>query len=484
MLLCDLLTGIVSGDLARCGSVDITSLALDSRKVVAGALFFAYPGVAADGRQYINAAVAAGAAAVLFDIADDFICPAVAITCIGIADLANKVGSIAAKFYGNPSAKLKIFAVTGTNGKSSCVHYLAQLLTGLKEKCWQLGTLGSGFAADLHNIGHTTPDPITMQAELARAVSAGATACAMEVSSHALVQGRVAGVTIDVAIFTNISHDHLDYHHTLENYVAAKALLFPMAKKAVVFNIDDGFGSALAAKEYASTVWSYGLRDSKKNNYLTAEILAANVNGTELKFIYAAKEYLCTIKLLGVFNVENVLASVTALLAADYAFASILPLLPKLSAVTGRMQYLSLSNGAIAIIDYAHTPDALAKVLQTLRNLQPKKLTCVFGCGGDRDKTKRPLMLAVARASADCVIVTSDNPRNEQIADIIADMLQGQQYANVSVIHDRAAAIHYAVKNIVAGEVVLIAGKGHEETQIIGDQINKFSDIECVKQCR
>ncbi len=484
MLFCDLLTDVLIGDFAHCDSVDITSITLTSRKVISGSLFFAYPGVAADGRQYIDEAIAAGAAAVLFESADDFIYSSTACVCIGVADLASKVGIIAAKFYGNPSAALKIFAVTGTNGKSSCVHYLAQLLTGCGERCWQIGTLGSGFAADLHNIGHTTPDPITMQAELARAVSAGATACAMEVSSHSLVQGRVSGVAIDVAIFTNISHDHLDYHHTLENYVAAKALLFPMAQQAVVFNVDDVFGAELAAREYASAVWTYGLKDKKQNNYLAAEILAANLNGTKLKFMYAAQEYHCSIKLLGVFNVENVLAAVAALLAADYDLARILQLLPKISAVTGRMQHLQLSNDAIAIIDYAHTPDALGKVLQTLRNLQPKKITCVFGCGGNRDKAKRPLMLAVAREIADSVIVTSDNPRNEQITEIIADMLQGQQYANVSVIHDRAAAIAHAIRNVVPGEVVLIAGKGHEETQIIGDQINKFSDIECVKECR
>ena len=477
-------------DLTVEQDIAIAQLAIDSRKVTLGSLFFAYPGTINDGRKYIKQSIANGAVVVLYENADDYTFSSEHCTCIGVTNLADYVGEIAAIFYGNPSKKLQIFGVTGTNGKSSCVHYLCYSLVALGKPCWMIGTLGSGFIDKLNDVGHTTPDPIAVQAELAKAVATGAKSCAMEVSSHALDQGRVNGVEFDVAVFTNITHEHLDYHYTMQNYVAAKAKLFSMAKTAVVFNTDDKYGQELAAKEYAADVWTYAVLPagdnndiSRKANHLDALINNIDATGFTITVSNYNEIHKEVFALLGRFNVANILAIITALYSAGYSLNSVITALQGVTPVLGRMETIKLKNSAIAVVDYAHTPDALSQVLQNLRQLCKAKLWCVFGCGGDRDRAKRPLMLDAALQYADNIIVTSDNPRHEDPQAIIDEIIAAAKSDAINIEIDRAKAIKYAVQNCAANDIILVAGKGHECTQIIGDQEIKFSDMEHIKQC-
>ena len=451
-----------------------TTITADSRKVQDGALFLAYPGVQSDGRQYISQAIKAGATAVVWE-QEGFTWNADwLVSNMAVQNLKPQVGNIAAEFYQNPSQQLTMIGVTGTNGKTSVSQWIAQCLSMLGKKTAVLGTIGNGFLGEQTETVNTTPDAILLQAMLADYVKQNADAVAMEVSSHGLDQGRVNGVAFDIAVLTNLSRDHLDYHQTMQAYGAAKEKLFTWdGLTAAVVNVDDEFGVALSSllKEQAKTCLTYGFE--------RADVSATNLKlhdaGLSIKVHTMLGSALLTAPVLGRFNAYNVLAVLTTLLALDVSLHDALTVIAKIKPVQGRMQQFGGGDKPLVVVDYAHTPDALEKVLITLREQTQNKLICVFGCGGDRDAGKRPLMGAVAEKFADNVIVTSDNPRTEAPASIVQAILAGMQTKPV-VEMDRARAIRLAIQSAGRHDAVLVAGKGHEEYQEIAGVKHYFSD--------
>lgn len=466
-----------------------TSITADSRKVKVGSLFLAYPGTHSDGRNYIAQAIQAGAAAVVWE-QEGLTWNAAwnngsQVNNLAVQDLKQHAGVIAAEFYQNPSNKLTMIGVTGTNGKTSVSQWIAQCLTTLGKKTAVLGTIGNGFLGAQTEAANTTPDAILLQAMLADYVMQQADAVAMEVSSHGLDQGRVNGVAFDVAILTNLSRDHLDYHQTMEAYAAAKQKLFAWeGLSTAVVNADDAFGQSLAS-----------MLNAQAKSCLTYGLTSADVQGRDLKLHDAGLTMqvstpqghaLLSAPVLGRFNAYNVLAVLTTLLALKVNLSDALYAIAKIKPVLGRMQQFGGGELPLVVIDYAHTPDALEKVLSTLReqiNLAASfakltnaaKLICVFGCGGDRDAGKRPLMGNIASKLADQVFVTSDNPRSENPAAIIAAVVS-EMKAGYVVDADRANAIRAAIKSAKAGDIVLVAGKGHENYQEISGVKQPFDD--------
>jgi UDP-N-acetylmuramoyl-L-alanyl-D-glutamate--2,6-diaminopimelate ligase len=455
-------------------------LASDSRLVGAGDLFVAYPGENVDGRAHIAQAIERGASAVLWEQTDGRWRDEWRIPNLAVTGLRERVGEIAAEFYGHPSNHLWMIGVTGTNGKTSCSHWLAQCLTRLGRRTAVVGTLGNGFPAQLSEAINTTPDPIKLQSMLADFVSEGADAVAMEVSSHGLAQGRVSGVRFDVALFTNLSRDHLDYHGDMEAYAAAKSQLFHWPElKCAVLNADDAFGAQLAHKlqERGPRVVSYGLNAGQ----VSCKALHFDDSGITMQVMTPWGGAELAVPVLGRFNAVNVLAVLSTLLASDVPLEQAVSALAGIAPVAGRMQQLGGGSLPLVVVDYAHTPDALAKVLATLREQCKGRLVCVFGCGGNRDKGKRPLMGEVVSRLADIAVVTSDNPRHEEPRAIIDHIIAGMA-GDYRVEEDRAAAIDSAIRDAVAGDVVLLAGKGHEHYQQIGDEKLPFSDVEVAQR--
>ncbi len=452
----------------------------DSRQVGAGDLFVAYPGESADGRDYIEQAIARAAAAVLWEReqgrwADEWHVPN-----IGVSGLRGQVSEIAGEFYGHPSQRLWMIGVTGTNGKTSCSHWLAQCLTKLQRKAAVIGTLGNGFPSALSEAINTTPDPIVLQARLAEYLQQGAAAVAMEVSSHGLAQGRVNGIKFDVAVLTNLSRDHLDYHGSMELYAAAKAQLFDWPQLAcTVLNADDAFGAQLAREQVAKgrRVLTYGI----ENGDVTSTALRLDEAGVKMSIASPWGAVQVSAPVLGRFNAYNALAVLAALLASDVPLNAAAAALREIRAVPGRMQQLGGGEQPLVVVDYAHTPDALEKVLASLREQCRGRLLCVFGCGGNRDKGKRPLMGEVVSRLADSAIVTSDNPRHEEPRAIIGEIVSGMA-GNYRIEEDRAAAIDNAIREARPGDIVLLAGKGHEAYQQIGDNKLPFSDSEVAQR--
>ncbi len=464
-----------------------TSITADSRKVQVGSLFLAYPGAHHDGRQYIAQAIQAGAAAVVWE-QEGFTWNAVwnnagnnnsQVSNLAVQDLKKQVSVIAAEFYQNPSRKLTMIGVTGTNGKTSVSQWVGQCLTLLGQKTAVLGTIGNGFLGAQAETANTTPDAILLQAMLADYLSQQADAVAMEVSSHGLDQGRVNGVAFDVAVLTNLSRDHLDYHGTMEVYAAAKQKLFAWeGLSTAVVNADDAFGQSLAST----------LKVQAKS-YLTYGLTIADVQGSELKLHDVGLTMqvstpqgnaLLSAPVLGRFNAYNVLAVLATLLALKINLPDALVAISKIKPVLGRMQQFGGGELPLVVIDYAHTPDALEKVLSTLKEqidlaAKSAKLICVFGCGGDRDAGKRPLMGNIASKLADQVFVTSDNPRSENPAAIIATIVS-EMKAGYVIDSDRANAIRVAILGANVGDIVLVAGKGHENYQEISDVKQPFDD--------
>ncbi|MBX9915517.1 MAG: UDP-N-acetylmuramoyl-L-alanyl-D-glutamate--2,6-diaminopimelate ligase [Pseudomonadaceae bacterium] len=458
-------------------SVLIRELTLDSRKVRPGDLFLAVPGTAQDGRLHIADAIARGAAAVAYEAEGAAEMRDSAADLIAMKGLSGQLSAIAGRFYGEPSRALRLVGVTGTNGKTSVSQLLAQALDLLGERCGIVGTLGSGFYGELIQGQHTTPDPIDVQAMLASLKQAGAKAVAMEVSSHGLDQGRVAALDFSVAVFTNLSRDHLDYHGTMAAYGAAKAALFARAGlRCRVLNIDDSFGRELAALPADSRLISYSLDDPTA--YLFCRSAEFDHDGVRADVVTPQGEGRLSSALLGRFNLSNLLAVVGALLALDYPLDEILGVIPQLQGPLGRMQRLGGGVQPLVVVDYAHTPDALDKVLEALRQHASGQLLCLFGCGGDRDRGKRALMAAVAEQRADRVLVTDDNPRSEAPEQIFADIRSGFSVsANVSLQHGRGVAIAQLIASAKLGDVVLLAGKGHEDYQEINGVRQPFSDL-------
>lgn len=475
--------------------VKITHLVTDSRQVKQGDTFVAYPGEKTDGRQFIAQAIALGANAIIWDAHHFKWNQAWQIPNLAVTDLRAYAGEIAAQVYGHPAEKLWMVGVTGTNGKTSCSQWIAQSFSALGRKAALIGTLGNGFATELQATINTTPDAVSVHGLLAEYIQQGAQVVAMEVSSHALEQGRVNGVNYDVALLTNLSRDHLDYHGDMTRYAAAKRRLFEWEKlKFAVLNLDDAFGSELAEQlqDAAVEVIAYGLSDSALQQAERQGLrmvfggdLQLNAHGSRMQVHSSWGRGELASTLLGRFNAENLLGSLAVLLVSDVPLADALNELSKRGAVAGRMQALGKPGQPAVIVDYAHTPDALEKVLQTLREITDAaggKLICVFGCGGDRDRGKRSMMGTVASKIADMSIVTSDNPRSENPAEIIAAIVSGMN-GNLHVIEDRAQAIALAINTALDADMVLIAGKGHEEYQEIKGVKYPFSDIEVAQRC-
>ncbi len=455
----------------------IRELALDSRKVRAGDLFLAVPGAKVDGRNHIADALQRGAAAVAYEVEGATVLPITDVPLIPVKGLTAQLSDIAGRFYGDPSRHLNLVGVTGTNGKTSVSQLIAQALDLLGQHCGILGTLGTGFYGALQSGMLTTPDPIAVQASLADLKKAGAKAVAMEVSSHGLDQGRVTALAFDVAVFTNLSRDHLDYHGTMQAYGAAKAKLFGWADLSCrVINIDDEFGRQLAAEQHESRLLTYSQEDSSA--YLYCRDARFSDDGVRATLVTPQGEHHLRAPLLGRFNLSNLLAAVGALLGMDYPLDEILRVLPQLEGPAGRMQRLGGGARPLVVVDYAHTPDALEKVLLALRPHAKGQLLCLFGCGGDRDRGKRPLMAEVVERLADGVLVTDDNPRTEDPARIFDDIRVGFVAADkVRFVAGRGLAIAELIAGASADDVIVLAGKGHEDYQEINGERHDFSDL-------
>ena len=478
-------------------------LVTDSRQVRRGDTFLAYPGETQDGRRYIAQAIAAGAACVLWE-ARGFAWPAEwRVANRGIPELRKHAGEIAAVVHGRPTAALWVIGVTGTNGKTSCSQWLAQALTQGGRKCGVVGTLGSGWPGRLQPLANTTPDGVWLQARMARFLRRGAKAVCMEVSSIGLDQDRLSGVEFDVALFTNLTRDHLDYHHTMARYRNAKARLFgwPGLKHAVL-NFEDAFGATLARDMPAGPqILGYGfspLPHPVPRRARLARVLGRNLklhrDGLAFEVATPWGEAQIASRMIGRFNALNLLGVLSALAASGVPLEQAALTLSRTRPAPGRIERHGGGRRPLAVIDYAHTPDALEKVLkalrETLRDTPQRRarpagsggrLFCVFGCGGDRDPGKRPLMGRVASRLADRVIVTSDNPRSEDPERIIADILEGAG-KNAKVEPDRERAIRAAVREAQPGDIVLVAGKGHERYQSVRGVNLPFSDSAVVRQ--
>ncbi|KPN72083.1 UDP-N-acetylmuramoyl-L-alanyl-D-glutamate--2,6-diaminopimelate ligase [Neisseria sp. 83E34] len=454
----------------------------DSRKIKQGDIFIACQGEYTDGREYIPAAVANGAAFVFWDDDGKFAWnPEWNVPNQGIADLSHRAGIVAAEVYGNLSDGLKVWGVTGTNGKTSVTQWLAQAADLLNEKCAIIGTVGNGFWGELQEATHTTPDPVSVQTLLHRFKQQGAKAVAMEVSSHGLDQFRVNGVPFQTAVFTNLTRDHLDYHGSMESYGEIKSRLFYwQGLKHAVINVDDPFGAALTGrlKKERPELKVYGYGFSEQADIRITHF-AASSDGMAVQLDTPWGSGEVKTRLLGRFNAQNLASCVGVLCADGYSLAQVLDVLAQIRPATGRMDCIMNPGKPLVVVDYAHTPDALEKALATLQEIKPQgaNLWCVFGCGGNRDKGKRPLMGAAAVAGADKVVVTSDNPRMEEPADIINDILPAVPQPE-HVETDRRLAIEYAVKHAAANDIILIAGKGHETYQDVQGQKHYFSDFD------
>ena len=459
--------------------VERQRMTVDSRSVTTGDVFIAIPGSKVDGRDFVAAALAQGAAAVLRETSgvtakfDDA-------HVIDVENLSTQLGDIADLFYGHPSASLRVIGITGTNGKTSIANWLSQALSTLNIPCGAIGTFGVSFGAKTWSTNNTTPDAAHVQTILRELKDAGALAVAMEVSSHALALHRVTGTWFDAVVFTNLTQDHLDFHGTMEAYAAAKAKLFTgYPAKHRIINADDECGMRLIAKKLPNTL-SYGLDQGD----VRGDVVSMNTNGMRLAISFAGQKVDVETLLIGRFNAYNLLAVAATLIASGVALERAATILSVLTAAPGRMQRVSTANEAIepsVYIDYAHTPDALAKALDTVRETKPQTLTVVFGCGGDRDRSKRPLMGKIASELADCVYVTSDNPRSEQASAIIKDIVSGVgvgQRNTLKSIVLRRDAIQQAITTANAKDAILIAGKGHETYQEINGVRHPFSDVD------
>ncbi len=479
-------------------SLGVRRLVNDSRAVRPGDTFVAYPGHARDGRDFIAQAVASGAASVLWEQAGFRWDPRWRVGNLGVRGLRQHAGGIASRLHGRPSRRLKVIGVTGTNGKTTCSQWIAHALTRCGRRCAVIGTLGYGLRAPLKPLVNTTPDALWLHAQLAEFARRGAQAVAMEVSSIGLDQDRVAGVEFDTALFTNLSRDHLEYHRSMRRYREAKARLFAWETlRHAVVNLDDDFGAELARRirRPGLDVIGYGFGTARGDR--TARVAGANlVSGTsgvsfEVRTPWGAAR--ATGPVPGRHNASNLLGILAVLLAGGIPLRRAVSALAALKPLPGRLQRLGGGARPLVVVDYAHTPDALKQALLTLRELLPDRsratrheprLICVFGCGGERDPGKRPQMGRIAVDLADRVVVTSDNPRSEEPAKIIEDIVAGvsRSAREIEIEPDRHAAILRAVAQARRGDIVLVAGKGHEDYQEIRGVRHPFSDAAVARE--
>ena len=459
------------------GALRVGGLCLDSRRVSAGDAFVALRGARHDGTAHVDEAARRGASVVLFEegVAGGPAATA-ALPAIGVRRLGERVSEIAGRFYGEPSQSMAVIGVTGTNGKTTCTQLIAQAFELLGTRCGVIGTLGWGFPGRLDATTHTTPDAVSLQQMLAALRRDGAAGAAVEVSSHALKQGRVRAVRFETAIFTNLSHDHLDYHGSVEDYGASKQALFAFERLLhAVVNSDDPFGRRiLDALPRGVDALGYGVADASARVRATEPVFSAA--GLVAQVVTPWGRGTLRTPLLGRFNLYNALAALSALCLHGVSFEDALAVFPRLSPVAGRMERVAAAAGPLVIVDYAHTPDALEQTLRALRQHCTGRLWCVFGCGGDRDRAKRPLMGRIAWEHADELLITSDNPRSEDPAAIIAEIATGLPEHGAACEPDRAVAIRRAIAAARPGDCVLIAGKGHEDYQEVNGVRTPFSD--------
>ncbi|MGC4029870.1 MAG: UDP-N-acetylmuramoyl-L-alanyl-D-glutamate--2,6-diaminopimelate ligase [Steroidobacteraceae bacterium] len=467
--------------------VALTDLALDSREVRAGGAFLACRGARRHGLEFLREVIDRGAAAVLWEPegAQVKLQPDERVVMTAVPQLAARASLIADRFFASPSRDLDVIGVTGTNGKTTCAWLLAQALTACGRAAAYLGTLGAGFGGTLVAGELTTPDAVTVQRRLAAFRDLGARAVAMEVSSHSLAQQRVAAVQFRATVFTNLTRDHLDFHGDMQRYGAAKASLFEREDVRLrVFNIDDPFGAQLAARPAYRDRISCSRRGARagQRRYVNAAAMRFSRDGMQFTLDSSFGSAEVRAPLVGAFNVDNLLAVLAVLLGSDVPLQQAVDAVAQLAAPAGRLESFCAAGRPLAVVDYAHTPDALEQVLLALRQHCAGRLICVFGCGGDRDRGKRPQMGAVAARAADQVILTDDNPRTEDPRVIVADIAAGMPAGSATVVHDRRTAILQAVAMAGPQDVVLVAGKGHETCQIVGGERLPFSDQRVVRE--
>ncbi len=491
LLLADLLFEFVDSSVSL-ENIKIEGLSLDSRNIKTNELFISLAKQQPQRTDYLQTALLSGAVAVLYDnntVLSDSELSALyqhGVTAHPVNDLANRVSEIAARFYQNPSNEMTVLAVTGTNGKTSVSQFIAQSLESQSIACGIIGTLGIGRISELVSTEMTTPDPITVQAALAAFHQQGIQYVVIEASSHALEQHRLKAVNIDVAILTNLSRDHLDYHGDMAMYAAAKSRLFDFKTlSAVVLNLADDFGQTLYQKLLEQPELSFvnyaTYSDIKPT--LSVKNTKTTLSGIEFDVDYNGQTAKVISPLLAHFNIDNLLATIAALLAVDFKFDAVIEAIKHCHAVAGRMQTFKVNGAPLVVVDFAHTSDALQQALQALQahKANTSKIWCVFGCGGDRDTGKRPLMGQVAESNADYVVLTSDNPRSEDNTHIIQQITAGMAVpANAYVESERNQAICYAIGQATQDDIVLVAGKGHEQYQEVAGVKTPFSDVDVV----
>ncbi|MBC5791353.1 UDP-N-acetylmuramoyl-L-alanyl-D-glutamate--2,6-diaminopimelate ligase [Providencia sp. JUb39] len=465
-------------------NVSLREMTLDSRKAAAGDLFIAIKGHQSDGRHYIPQAIAQGVSAVIAEAQGEaeegeirFIH---GVPVIYLNDLNNCLSALAGEFYHQPSFKMKLVGVTGTNGKTTTTQLIAQWAKGLGETSAVMGTVGNGLLGHVSPSENTTGSAVDIQLELTQLLNKKATLTAMEVSSHGLVQGRVAALQFDAAVFTNLSRDHLDYHGDMANYEAAKWLLFSTHQtKTQIINADDEVGLKWLQRlpQACAVTMENRIPANWQGPWLKATDVDYHDKGATIHFTSSWGEGSFESPLMGAFNVSNLLLAMATLLMMDYPLEQLLATTDALMPVCGRMEVFSVAGKPTVVVDYAHTPDALEKALAAARLHCKGKLWCVFGCGGDRDKGKRPLMGASAEQYADKVVITDDNPRSEDPLDIINDIMAGiLDSSRVFAIPGRPEAVTNTILQAQPDDVILVAGKGHEDYQIIGSRRLDYSD--------
>lgn len=477
------LSALINGSALACTNwrdVEVVGVSCDSRHVRPGEVYVAIQGTHADGHEFIPRAIGAGAAAI---VAQKAVYPLPPVPVVIVRDSRRAFALIAAKLHDEPTRRLNVIGVTGTNGKTTTTFLVRSILEAAGERAGLLGTVYNILGDKPVDSSMTTPDAATIQAAMAEMVRRGCRSCVIEVSSHALVQRRVDYVHFAAGIFTNLTRDHLDYHQTLEQYRNAKALLFEQLPSHAVaaINADDPHGEFFASRGTARLV-TWGL----ERGDVRATIEELSIHGTRFLLELGGERVSVCSSLIGRHNVQNMLGAAACLYAMGYDLEPIKAGLENARAVPGRLEEISLAQDYKVFVDYAHTPDALERVIGTLKPLTPGRVIVVFGCGGDRDRGKRPLMGGVVERMADVVVVTSDNPRSEDPRLIIQDILKGlQRSAQAEVVVDRREAIHHAVRLARSGDTVLIAGKGHEAYQVVKGKIFPFDDravaIEAIK---
>ncbi|WP_404452504.1 UDP-N-acetylmuramoyl-L-alanyl-D-glutamate--2,6-diaminopimelate ligase [Virgibacillus necropolis] len=460
--------------------VSINEIKMDSREVNQGDLFICINGYTVDGHDYIDQAVANGAVAI---IAEKVIHTNV--STIIVPDTLRALAMIATHFYNYPTAKIPLIGITGTNGKTTITYLIESILNEFNRKTGVIGTIQMKIGDHLFPVQNTTPDSLFLQKSFHEMVECNVDTAIMEVSSHALDMGRVYGCDFDIAVFSNLSQDHLDYHHDMDDYLRAKSLLFAQLgntfkkthQKFAVINVDDPRHDIIE-RSTAQHIITYSC---KTNAAVTATNIQLAANKTKFKLNTPLGEIMINSKLIGMFNVYNMLAAVGAALALRIPLLTIKAALEKITGISGRFEPIDGNQSFTTIVDYAHTPDSLENVLQVIKDFAKKNIFVVVGCGGDRDKTKRPQMGAIALKYADKVIFTSDNPRTEDPQAILEDMVHGQIESHYEIIEDRKQAIYHAINLASDHDIVLIAGKGHETYQLIGHTKYNFDDREIAK---